>query len=41
MGPKVEAAAIFAESTGLSALISSIEQLRRALEGDGGTWVDP
>jgi len=41
MGPKVEAAAIFAERTGLSALITNVEQLESALGGDGGTWIDP
>ncbi|GAB6265900.1 MAG: carbamate kinase [Methanothrix sp.] len=41
MGPKVEAAAIFAECTGPSALITNVEQLESALGGDGGTWIDP
>ncbi|MCK9585535.1 carbamate kinase [Methanothrix soehngenii] len=41
MGPKVEAAAIFAERTGLSALITNIELLERALGGKAGTWIDP
>jgi len=41
MGPKVESAAIFAECTDLSALITNIEQLKSALGGDGGTWIDP
>ena len=40
MGPKVEAGAIFAERTGLSALITNVEQLERAMGGDGGTWID-
>lgn len=40
MGPKVEAAAIFAESSGLSALITNVQQLERAMGGDGGTWID-
>ena len=40
MGPKVEASAIFAESTGRSALITDADSMPRALEGDAGTWVD-
>ncbi len=40
MGPKVEAGATFAESMGLSALITNVEQMERALGGVGGTWID-
>ena len=40
MGPKVEAGATFAERTGLSALITNVDQLERAIGGDGGTWID-
>jgi len=40
MGPKVEAAATFAECSGLSALITNIAQLEKAMGGDGGTWID-
>ncbi|HQN31200.1 MAG TPA: carbamate kinase, partial [Methanothrix soehngenii] len=41
MGPKVEAAAIFAEATGRSALITNVEQLESALKDEAGTWIDP
>lgn len=41
MGPKVEAAAIFAEAIGRSALITNADMLAQALEGRAGTWVDP
>ena len=41
MGPKVETAAEFVETTGGEALITSTEQLGAALRGRGGTWVNP
>lgn len=41
MGPKVEASAVFAESTGRSALITNVEQLDSALKNEAGTWIDP
>lgn len=41
MGPKVEASAIFAESTGRSALITDVERLEHAQKGEAGTWIDP
>jgi len=41
MGPKVEASAIFAESTDRSALITNVERLEIALKDEAGTWVDP
>jgi len=41
MGPKVEASAIFAESTDRSALITNVERLERALKDEAGTWIDP
>ena len=41
MGPKVEASAIFAESTDRSALITNVERLECALKDEAGTWIDP
>jgi carbamate kinase len=41
MGPKVEASAIYAESTGHSALITNVEWLGDALLGRAGTWIEP
>jgi len=41
MGPKVEASAIYAESTGHSALITNVERLEDALLGRAGTWIEP
>ncbi|MDD1736757.1 MAG: carbamate kinase [Methanothrix sp.] len=40
MGPKVEAAAAYAEVTGHSALITDMERLEEALAGRAGTWID-
>jgi carbamate kinase len=41
MGPKVEAAAMYAESTGCHALITNVESLSDALRGKAGTWIEP
>lgn len=41
MGPKVEAAADYAERSGRSALVTDMASLAPALDGDGGTWIDP
>ena len=41
MGPKVEASAIYAESTGHSALITNTERLKDAISGRAGTWIEP
>lgn len=41
MGPKVEAAADYAEAMGQPALITSVERLADALDGTAGTWVVP
>lgn len=41
MGPKVEAVCRFAESTGKSAVITSIDKCAAALEGEAGTRVEP
>ena len=41
MGPKVEAAADYAEAMGQPALITSVERLTDALAGSAGTWVVP
>lgn len=41
MGPKVEAAAMYAKSTGCPALITNVECLSVALKGKGGTWIEP
>lgn len=41
MGPKVEASAMYAESTGRSALITNVEHLEDALKNEAGTWIDP
>jgi carbamate kinase len=40
MGPKVEAAAAYAEVTGHAALITDVERLEEALAGRAGTWID-
>ncbi|MBW2293527.1 MAG: carbamate kinase [Deltaproteobacteria bacterium] len=39
MGPKVEAAVAFAKETGRPACIGALEEARRVLEGEAGTWV--
>jgi carbamate kinase len=41
MGPKVEAAAMYAKSTGCPALITNVESLSYALRGKAGTWIEP
>ena len=41
MGPKVEAASMYAKSTGYPALITNVERLSDALEGKAGTWIEP
>lgn len=41
MGPKVEAAAMYASSTDSPALITNIESLSDALKGKAGTWIEP
>lgn len=41
MGPKVEASAIYAESTDHSALITDVDHLGDALLGMAGTWIEP
>jgi len=41
MGPKVEAAAAYAEETGRPALITNAECLEEALKGLAGTWIWP
>lgn len=41
MGPKVLAAAEFAEETGQAAIITSLRRARAALSGRTGTWVVP
>ncbi len=41
MGPKIEAACWFAESTGRAATIASIEGAERALDGAAGTRITP
>lgn len=41
MGPKVEAAAVYAEQLGRAGLITSVEGLPDALAGTGGTWIEP
>ena len=41
MGPKVEAASMYAESTGYPALITNVERLSDALEDEAGTWIEP
>ncbi len=41
MGPKVEAAADYAERSGKPALITDMASLKSALDGTGGTWIDP
>lgn len=39
MGPKVEAAAAYAEKTGRPALITDVERLEEALQERAGTWI--
>jgi carbamate kinase len=39
MGPKVEAAAQFARTSGRSAVIGSLDQLSSILAGNGGTRI--
>jgi carbamate kinase len=39
MGPKIEAACRFIEEGGQAALIGSLGQLQRALDGHSGTWI--
>ena len=39
MGPKVEAAALFARNSGKTAVIGSLEQLSSILAGHGGTRI--
>ena len=39
MGPKVEAACLFAQTTGHRALIGSLENIEAMLEGGAGTEV--
>jgi carbamate kinase len=41
MGPKVEAAAMYARSTGSPALITNADRLPYALKGEAGTWIEP
>lgn len=41
MGPKVEAAIRFVESTGGASLVTSVERLTEALEGEAGTLIEP
>jgi carbamate kinase (EC 2.7.2.2) len=41
MGPKVQAAIEFVQSTGNVAIISSIEKLNEAVEGKAGTLFHP
>lgn len=41
MGPKVEAALRFVESTGRPAHIGDIDEVERVLRGEGGTVVTP
>lgn len=41
MGPKVEAAAMYASSARSPALITNVESLSDALKGKAGTWIEP
>ena len=41
MGPKVEASLLYARATGRRALITDLDHLAAALEGQDGTWVRP
>lgn len=41
MGPKIEAAVAFVEHSGQEVLICAVENLRQALDGDGGTRIVP
>jgi carbamate kinase len=41
MGPKVESACRFVESTGARAVITSLERITEALDGTTGTVVTP
>lgn len=41
MGPKVEASLLYARATGCKALITDLDHLADALEGQDGTWVGP
>ena len=41
MGPKVEAASMYAKSTGCPALITNVERLSDSLKGEAGTWIEP
>lgn len=41
MGPKVEASLLYARATGREALITDLDHLEKALEGQDGTWVGP
>ena len=39
MGPKIEAAVQFVKNSGKSAVIASIEDIERAVEGESGTEI--
>ncbi len=41
MGPKVVAALQFAHATGCRALITDLDHLAAALQGEAGTWISP
>lgn len=41
MGPKVKASILYARATGKKALITDLDHLADALEGQEGTWVMP
>jgi carbamate kinase len=41
MGPKVQASLRYARATGCRALITDLDHLAKALEGQEGTWVGP
>lgn len=41
MGPKVEASLLYANATGREALITDLNHLAEALEGQEGTWISP
>jgi carbamate kinase len=41
MGPKMEAAALYVAATDRPALITDVDSLGRALDGDEGTWLVP
>jgi carbamate kinase len=41
MGPKIESALEFVKATGKQVLITDVDVLREALQGNGGTTIVP